>query len=510
VADLAMSLSTHLLSWLIWLPIVGGFVVLALGHRDTLAKWVSLVVSTLALLLSIPLWSWFKTGTAEMQFVERSPWISTIHSDFYIGVDGISMPLILLTTFTTVLIVIASWENVQKRVSQYMAAFLILEGLMIGVFAALDGVLFYVFWEAMLLPMFIIIGVWGGPRRVYATIKFFLYTFIGSLLMLVALIYLYLKSGSYELAVFQHMPLTLREQTFIFLAFFAAFAVKVPMFPVHTWLPDAHVEAPTGGSVVLAAIMLKMGGYGFLRFSLPIAPDASRELDWLIITLSLIAVIYIGFVALAQRDMKKLIAYSSIAHMGFVTLGMFIGFQIVAHTGKTAGIELGLDGAMVQMLSHGLVSGAMFLCVGVMYDRVHSREISAYGGVVNTMPKFAAFMVLFALANSALPGTSGFVGEFLVILAAFKANVWYAFLAASTLVLGAAYTLWLVKRVIFGEVANDKVAALKDINGREFVVLGLLAVAVLLVGLWPAPLLDVMRATTQHLAEQLLVSKVAL
>jgi NADH-quinone oxidoreductase subunit M len=510
VADLAMSLSTHLLSWLIWLPIGGGFVVLALGHRDTLAKWVSLVVSGLALVLSIPLWSWFKTGTAEMQFVERSPWISTIHSEFYIGVDGISMPLILLTTFTTVLIVIASWENVQKRVSQYMAAFLILEGLMIGVFAALDGVLFYVFWEAMLLPMFVIIGVWGGPRRVYATIKFFLYTFIGSLLMLVALIYLYLKSGSYELAVFQHMPLTLREQTFIFLAFFAAFAVKVPMFPVHTWLPDAHVEAPTGGSVVLAAIMLKMGGYGFLRFSLPIAPDASRELDWLIITLSLIAVIYIGFVALAQRDMKKLIAYSSIAHMGFVTLGMFIGFQIVAHTGKTTGIELGLDGAMVQMLSHGLVSGAMFLCVGVMYDRVHSREIAAYGGVVNTMPKFAAFMVLFALANSALPGTSGFVGEFLVILAAFKANVWYAFLAASTLVLGAAYTLWLVKRVIFGEVANDKVAALKDINGREFLVLGLLAVAVLLVGLWPAPLLDVMRATTQHLAEQLLVSKVAL
>jgi NADH-quinone oxidoreductase subunit M len=510
VADLAMMLSTHLLSWLIWLPIAGGFVVLALGHRATLARWVSLAVSALALLLSVPLWSWFKTGTAEMQFVERSPWISTIHSEFYIGVDGISMPLILLTTFTTVLIVIASWQNVEKRVSQYMAAFLILEGLMIGVFAALDGVLFYVFWEAMLLPMFIIIGVWGGPRRVYATIKFFLYTFIGSLLMLVALIYLYLKSGSYELAVFQHMPLTLREQTFIFLAFFAAFAVKVPMFPVHTWLPDAHVEAPTGGSVVLAAIMLKMGGYGFLRFSLPIAPDASRELDWLIITLSLIAVIYIGFVALAQRDMKKLIAYSSIAHMGFVTLGMFIGFQIVAHTGKTSGIELGLDGAVVQMLSHGLVSGAMFLCVGVMYDRVHSREISAYGGVVNTMPKFAAFMVLFALANSGLPGTSGFVGEFLVILASFKANVWYAFLAGTTLVLGAAYTLWLVKRVIFGEVANEKVAALKDINGREFLVLGMLAVAVLLVGLWPAPLLDVMRATTQHLAEQLLISKVAL
>jgi NADH-quinone oxidoreductase subunit M len=509
VADLAMMSSAHLLSWLIWVPIIGGFAVLGLGHRATLAKWLSLAVSGLALLLSIPLWTWFKTGTAQMQFVERSPWISTIHSEFYIGVDGISMPLILLTTFTTVLIVIASWQNVEKRVAQYFAAFLILEGLMIGVFAALDGVLFYVFWEAMLLPMFIIIGVWGGPRRVYATIKFFLYTFIGSLLMLVALIYLYLKSGSYELAVFQRMPLTLTEQTLIFLAFFAAFAVKVPMFPVHTWLPDAHVEAPTGGSVVLAAIMLKMGGYGFLRFSLPIAPDASRELDWLIIALSLIAVVYIGFVALAQRDMKKLIAYSSIAHMGFVTLGMFIGFQIAAHTGKTSGIALGLDGAVVQMLSHGLVSGAMFLCVGVMYDRVHSREISAYGGVVNTMPKFAAFMVLFALANSGLPGTSGFVGEFLVILASFKANVWYAFLAGTTLILGAAYTLWLVKRVIFGEIANDKVAALSDVNGREFLVLGVLAVAVLLVGMWPAPLLDVMRASTQHLAEQLLLSKVA-
>jgi NADH-quinone oxidoreductase subunit M len=359
-----------------------------------------------------------------MQFVERSPWISTIHAQYFLGVDGISMPLILLTTFTTVLIVIASWTNVAKRVAQYFAAFLILEGLMIGVFAAMDAALFYVLWEAMLIPMFIIIGVWGGPRRVYATIKFFLYTLIGSLLMLVALIYMYLKSGTYELAVFQHMSLTLTEQTFIFLAFFAAFAVKVPMWPVHTWLPDAHVEAPTGGSVVLAAIMLKMGGYGFLRFSLPIAPDASRELDWLIIALSLIAVVYIGFVALAQRDMKKLIAYSSIAHMGFVTLGMFIGFQIVAHTGRTTGIELGMDGAVVQMLSHGLVSGAMFLCVGVMYDRVHSREISAYGGVINTMPKFAAFMVLFALANSGLPGTSGFIGEFLVILASFKANVW--------------------------------------------------------------------------------------
>jgi NADH-quinone oxidoreductase subunit M len=509
VAGVAMMFGGHLLSFLIWLPIVGGFAILGLGDRAVIARWLSLGVSVAAFLLSIPLWELFKTDTAAMQFVERSPWISTIHSEFYIGVDGISMPLILLTTFTTVLIVIASWQNVEKRVAQYFASFLILEGLMIGVFSALDGVLFYVFWEAMLIPMFIIIGVWGGPRRVYATIKFFLYTFIGSLLMLVALIYMYLKTGSYELAVFQQMKLTLNEQVFIFLAFFAAFAVKVPMWPVHTWLPDAHVEAPTGGSVVLAAIMLKMGGYGFLRFSLPIAPDASRQLDWLIIALSLTAVVYIGFVALAQRDMKKLIAYSSIAHMGFVTLGMFIGFQIVSATGKTAGIAMGIDGAVVQMLSHGLVSGAMFLCVGVMYDRVHSREISAYGGVVNTMPKFAAFMVLFALANSGLPGTSGFVGEFLVILASFKANVWYAFLAGTALVLGAAYTLWLVKRVIFGEVANEKVAALTDLNGREFLVLSILAVGVLVVGLWPAPLLDVMRASTQHLAEQLLLSKIA-
>jgi len=504
-----MMFDGHLLSLLVWLPIAGGFIVLALGDRVAVAKWVSLIVSGLELAFSVPLYTSFKTGTASMQFVERAPWVSTIHSEYYIGVDGISMPLILLTTFTTVLIVIASWENIAKRVAQYFAAFLILEGLMIGVFSALDGALFYVFWEAMLIPMFIIIGVWGGPRRVYATIKFFLYTFIGSLLMLVALIYMYLQSGSYELAVFQHMPLTLHEQTYIFLAFFTAFAVKVPMWPVHTWLPDAHVEAPTGGSVVLAAIMLKMGGYGFLRFSLPIAPDASRELDWLIIALSLIAVVYIGFVALAQRDMKKLIAYSSIAHMGLVTLGMFIGFQVVAHTARTSGIQLGMDGAVVEMLSHGLVSGAMFLCVGVLYDRVHSREINAYGGVINTMPKFATFMVLFALANSGLPGTSGFVGEFLVILASFKANVWYAILAATILVLGAAYTLWLVKRVIYGEVANEKVAALKDLNGREFLVLGALAVAVLLVGLWPAPLLDVMRASTLHLTQQLLVSKIA-
>jgi NADH-quinone oxidoreductase subunit M len=502
-------MNDHLLSILIWLPLLGGFVVLGLGNeRAGAARWLSLAVSLATLAFSIPLYAWFKTGTADMQFVEHTSWIPSIHADYNIGVDGISMPLILLTTFTTVLIVIAGWQSVTKRVSQYFAAFLILEGLMIGVFSALDAALFYVFWEAMLLPMFIIIGVWGGPRRVYATIKFFLYTFIGSLLMLVALIYMYLKSGTYELSLLQGMPLTLREQTFIFLAFFTAFAVKVPMWPVHTWLPDAHVEAPTGGSVVLAAIMLKMGGYGFLRFSLPIAPDASRELDWLIIAFSLIAVVYIGFVALAQRDMKKLIAYSSIAHMGVVTLGAFIGFQIVSHTGKTTGIEFGLDGAVMQMLSHGLVSGAMFLCVGVMYDRVHSREISAYGGVVNTMPKFAAFMVLFALANAGVPGTSGFVGEFLVILASFKANVWYAFLTGTTLILGAAYTLWLVKRVIFGDIANDHVRELTDLNGREFLILGALAIAVLLVGVWPAPVLDAMRATTQHLAQQILVSKI--
>ncbi len=504
-----MMFQGHLLSLLIWVPILGGFALLALGNeRASAARWGALAVALATFALSIPLYAGFSDTTAAMQFVEQSSWIPSVDSSFHVGVDGISMPLILLTTFTTVLVVIAGWGSVEKRVSQYFAAFLILEGAMIGVFAALDAILFYVFWEVMLIPMFIIIGVWGGQRRVYASIKFFLYTLLGSLLMLVALVYLHLKSGSYDLVAFQRLPLGLTAQTLIFLAFFAAFAVKVPMWPVHTWLPDAHVEAPTGGSVVLAAIMLKMGGYGFLRLSLPIAPDASRELDWLIIALSLIAVVYIGFVALAQQDMKKLIAYSSIAHMGFVTLGAFIGFRIVAHGGVTTGIEMGLDGAVVQMISHGLVSGAMFLCVGVMYDRMHSRDIGAYGGVINTMPHFAAFMVLFSLANAGLPGTSGFVGEFLVILAAFKANVWFALLAATTLILGAAYTLWLVKRVIFGPVANDKVAALEDLNGREWLVLSILAAAVLAVGLWPAPLLDAMRVTTQHLAQQLLVSKI--
>jgi NADH-quinone oxidoreductase subunit M len=499
---------TGLLSLLIWLPVAGGLVLLALGDRRiALGRWVALAVAVATLLLSVPLYSGFDTSLAAFQFVERLPWIELFNADYYLGVDGIALPLVLLTTFTTVPVIIAAWTVIETRPSQYYAAFLIMEGLMIGVFSALDGLLFYFFWEAMLIPMFLIIGIWGGPRRVYATFKFFLYTFLGSVFMLVALIYMYLKTGSYEIARFHQLPLTLTEQYWIFLAFFAAFAVKVPMFPVHTWLPDAHVEAPTGGSVVLAAIMLKMGGYGFLRFSLPIAPDASRVLDLFIIVLSLIAVVYIGFVALVQTDMKKLIAYSSIAHMGFVTLGCFLVFGIVAQTGGTQGAGMAMDGAIVQMISHGLISGALFLCVGVLYDRVHSREIGAYGGVINTMPMFAAFAVLFGLANAGLPGTSGFVGEFLVIIAAFKANFWYALLAATTLILGAAYTLWLVKRVVFGPVANKHVAELTDINAREFLVLALLAAGVLLLGLWPAPLLDLTQASVQQLVNQALTSK---
>ncbi len=499
------------LSLLIWLPIAAGVVVLALGDRRIVqGRWVALIASLATFVLSLPLYTGFDTGTAAFQFVEKLPWIPRLESYYHLGVDGISLPLVLLTAFITVPVVIAGWNVIQTRPAQYFAAFLIMEGLMIGVFSAIDALLFYFFWEAMLIPMFLIIGIWGGPRRVYATIKFFLYTFLGSVFMLVALIYMYLKAGDYSIASFHALPLTLTEQRWIFLAFLLAFAVKVPMWPVHTWLPDAHVEAPTGGSVILAAIMLKMGGYGFLRFSLPIAPDASRELDVLIIFLSLVAVVYIGFVALVQQDMKKLIAYSSIAHMGFVTLGAFVVYEIQANTGLLEGAAMGLDGAMVQMISHGLVSGALFLCVGVLYDRLHSREIAAYGGVINTMPRFAGFMVLFALANAGLPGTSGFVGEFLVILASFKASFWYALLAGTTLILGAAYTLWLVKRVIFGPVANDGVANLQDLNGREFVVLGVLALLVLLLGIWPAPLLEIMQASIHHLVDQAVATKLPL
>ena len=498
-----------LLSMLIWLPIAAGLGVVLLGDRHIVAgRWLALLASLATLALSVPLWRSFDTASAALQFPEKLPWIPRFDAWYALGVDGISLPLIVLTAFMTVPVVIAGWTVIETRPAEYYAAFLIMEGLMIGVFSATDALLFYFFWEAMLIPMFLIIGIWGGPRRVYATIKFFLYTFLGSVFMLAALIYMYVKGGSYSIASLQTLPLSLVEQRWIFLALLLAFAVKVPMFPVHTWLPDAHVEAPTGGSVILAAIMLKMGGYGFLRFSLPITPDASRELDLLVIALSLIAVIYIGFVALVQQDMKKLIAYSSIAHMGFVTLGAFVVYEIVRNTHSLRGAGMGLDGAMVQMISHGLVSAALFLCVGVLYDRIHSRQIADYGGVVNTMPVFASFMVLFALANTGLPGTSGFVGEFLVILASFNASFWYSALAAVTLVLGAAYTLWLVKRVIFGPVTSPRVAALEDLNGREFVVLSALALAVLVVGVWPAPLLKVMQPTIHHLVAQAIATKI--
>jgi len=500
-----------LLSLVIWLPILGGIIVL-LFSKDEQAKTVkilSLIFAIATFLLTIPLYTGFDNSTYEMQFAELAPlpWIPKFQIYYHLGVDGISMPLILLTAFTTILVVIAGWEVIKFKIAQYMAAFLMMNGLMIGVFAALDAALFYVFWEAMLIPMFLIIGIWGGERRVYATIKFFLDTFLGSVFMLVALIYMYSKGQSFQITDLHALPLNMLEQKLIFFAFLLAFAVKVPMWPVHTWLPDAHVEAPTGGSVILAAIMLKMGTYGFVRFSMPITPDASSYFDWLIIALSLIAIIYIAFVALVQQDMKKLIAYSSISHMGFVTLGFFLIYTIIETTGSKQGAALGMEGALVQMISHGFISGAMFLCVGVMYDRVHSRLIADYGGVVNTMPHFAAFMVFFAMANAGLPGTSGFVGEFMVILSAFKANFWIAFGAATTLIFGAAYTLWMVKRVIFGDVKNHKVRTLTDINKREFVFLGLLAIAVLGLGVWPSPLIDVMNATVNHLVEQISLTK---
>ncbi len=498
-----------LLSMVIWTPIFGGlWVLFAAGERSApIARAVALIVSVLTFLLSIPLYTQFDLSTHAMQFVERGEWIESFDIYYHLGVDGISMPLILLTTFTTPLVVISAWEVIQYKTAQYMAAFLIMEGLMVGVFAALDAMLFYVFWEAMLVPMFLIIGIWGGPQRIYATVKFFLYTFLGSVFMLVALIYLYAESGSFNLLDMHTAKLGMTAQILIFIAFLLAFAVKVPMWPVHTWLPDAHVEAPTGGSVILAAIMLKMGGYGFVRLSLPIAPDASRELDWLMIALSLIAVVYIGFVALVQKDLKKLIAYSSISHMGFVTLGFFVAFSILDNTGSLRGAAMGMEGGMMQMISHGFISGALFLCVGVLYDRLHTREIADYGGVVNTMPVFAALMMLFVMANSGLPGTSGFVGEFMVILSSFKANFWFAFLAGTILLLGAAYNLWLYKRVIYGKVANEGVAGLKDVNHRELLILGTLAGVVLLFGVWPAPILEVMHPSVDNLIQHIVQSK---
>jgi NADH-quinone oxidoreductase subunit M len=487
-----------LLSVAIWLPILVGGVLLALGRDDHAgtSRWIALVGSIAAFLVTVPLITGFDVTSAGMQFQEKLPWIERFKVFYHLGVDGIAVWFIPLTAFITVVVVISAWQVITERVNQYMGAFLILSGLMVGVFCALDGLLFYVFFEATLIPMYLIIGMWGGPRRVYAAFKFFLYTLLGSLLMLVALLYLYFKSGgSFAILDWHKLPLPLSAQSILFFAFFAAFSVKVPMWPVHTWLPDAHVEAPTGGSVVLAAIMLKLGAYGFLRFSLPIAPDASREWAWLIIALSLIAVIYIGLVALVQEDMKKLVAYSSIAHMGFVTLGFFI-FS-----------ELGASGGIVQMISHGFISGAMFLCIGVLYDRMHSREIADYGGVINTMPKFAAFAVFFAMANSGLPGTSGFVGEWMVIIGTVKANFWLAALAATALVFGAAYNLWMVKRVYFGEAANDHVKALTDLNSREFLMLALLAIAVLWMGVYPKPFTDVMHVSVTQLLQHVALSK---
>ena len=501
---------THwpLLSLLIWLPILGGvFTLLAGNARPQAARWIALAFAVAALVLTLPLLAGFDLASPAMQFVERHAWVPAYAIEYNVGADGISVALIALTTLTTVLVLVGAWGSVDKRVSQYYAAFMVLEGLMIGVFAALDAMLFYVFFEGMLIPMFIIIGVWGGPRRVYASVKFFLYTFLGSVFMLVGLVYLYLKGGSWQLADMAAQPLDMAEQTWLFFAFLVAFAVKVPMFPVHTWLPDAHVEAPTGGSVILAAIMLKIGGYGFLRFVLPIVPDAGNHFAWLVIALSLIAIVYVGMVALVQEDMKKLIAYSSVAHMGFVTLGTFIAFALVRDAGAQDAARLGLQGAMVQMVSHGFISGAMFSCVGVLYDRMHTRMIRDYGGVANTMPWFAMFWVLFAMANSGLPGTSGFVGEFMVILASFQQHPLVGFAAAFTLIIGAGYTLWLTKRVIWGEVGNAHVAALEDINAREWLVLGVFAAGVLALGVYPKPLTDLMEPSIAQLAGQLAATK---
>lgn len=487
-----------LLSLAIWTPIAFGVVLLALGRDDQAraVRWLALIGSLVSFLVTLPLYSRFDRATSAMQFVEKQPWIERFNIHYHLGIDGISFWFILLTAFVTVVVVISAWEVITERVNQYMGAFLILSGLMIGVFCALDAMLFYVFFEATLIPMYLIIGIWGGPNKIYAAFKFFLYTLLGSLLMLVALVYLYTKSGgSFDIVTWHKLPLPALAQTLLFFGFFAAFAVKVPMWPVHTWLPDVHVEAPTGGSAVLAAIMLKLGAYGFLRFSMPIAPDASREWAWLMIALSLIAVVYVGLVAMVQQDMKKLVAYSSVAHMGFVTLGFFI-FN-----------DLGVAGGLVQMIAHGFVSGAMFLCIGVLYDRVHSRQIASYGGVANTMPNFTAFAVLFAMANCGLPATAGFVGEWMVILGTVKANFWLGLLAATALIFGAAYTLWMVKRVYFGPIANDDVRQLTDINAREFLMLAVLAVAVLYMGIHPKPFTDVMNASVADFLKHVALSK---
>lgn len=496
-----------LLSLITWLPIIGAVGVIALGRRSPEpARVLALVIALVAFVLSLLLYIGFDQTTADMQFVEKTVWIEAFNIHYHLGIDGISLPLILLNTLICVLVVVSGW-NIKDRAHQYMGTFLILHALMSGMFAALDIMLFYAFFEAMLVPMFLIIGMWGGPNRIYATVKFFLFTFFGSVFLLIAMLWLYHDSGSFSVAALHDHELSMRAQTWLFLGFLIAFAVKVPMWPVHTWLPDAHVEAPTGGSVVLAAVMLKIGGYGLLRYAMPIAPDAAASLDWLIIGLSLVAIIYISLVAIAQSDMKKLIAYSSIAHMGFVTLGMFLVFAIARKGGDLTGATLGMTGAMVQMVSHGFISAAMFLFVGILYDRVGSREISAYGGVGNTMPWFGMFTVLFFMANSGLPGTSGFVGEFTVIIASFHASFWISLGVASMLLLGAAYSLWLVKRVLYGPVANDNVAALKDLDSREWIVMTVLAVLVVGIGFYPLPLTDMMQPTLENLVEQVVQTK---